>query len=86
MSQWLYDTVAHNSTGTQCSEVIPVIRDIEVEMADMRCVFREDNVSSELARGQPERKVWNIVELELCMNPAEENKWLSLCVYEFQSS
>lgn len=59
---------------------LPVIRDIEVEAADMRSVLGEDDVTSELARGEPEGKVWNIVELELCMNPAEENRTSSVMV------
>lgn len=40
-------------------------------MSDVRCIFRQNDVASELARGEPEGKVWNIVELEFCVNPAE---------------
>lgn len=36
----------------------------------MRGVFREDNVASELAWCEPEGKIWNIIELEFCMNSA----------------
>lgn len=60
------------------SEVSPVVRDVEVKVADVRCVFREDDVTGELARREPEGKVRDVVELELCMNPAEENRfWFS---------
>ena len=69
-------TGAYNSTGTLSPKVLPVVRDVEVEVSDMRCVFREDDVTSELAGAEPEGEVRNIVELELCMNPAEENKSL----------
>lgn len=48
-----------------------VIGDVEVEVADVRGIFREDDVASELAWCEPEGKIWNIVELEFCMNPAE---------------
>lgn len=35
----------------------------------MRRIFRQNNVASELARGEPEGKVGDIIELEFCMNP-----------------
>lgn len=53
-----------------CEKGLPVVGDIEVKVADMRCIFRQNNVASELPRGEPEGKVGNVVELELCMNPA----------------
>lgn len=62
-----------------CRKDLPVTGDIEVKVADVRCVFRQNNVAGELARGEPEGKVWNIVELELGMNPAEVNRKSSLC-------
>lgn len=40
----------------------------------MGSVFRQDDVAGELARGEPERKIWDIVELEFSMNPAGEKK------------
>lgn len=43
-------------------------------MADVRCVPGQDDVASELARGEPEGKVGNFVELEFCMNPAQKKK------------
>lgn len=49
---------------------LPVIGDIKVEEADVRGVFRKDNIASELAWCEPEGKIWNIIELEFCMNPA----------------
>lgn len=49
---------------------LPVVGDVEVKVADMRCIFGQDNVASELPRGEPKRKVWNFVELEFGMNPA----------------
>lgn len=64
------------SSWRQCAEWrecedVPVIGDVELEMSDVRCIFRQNDVASELARGEPEGKVWNIVELEFCVNPAE---------------
>lgn len=50
-----------------------------MKVANMRCIFREDDVTGELAWGEPEGKVWNIVELELSMNSAEVNQKSSLC-------
>lgn len=61
------------------SEVSPVVRDVEVEVADVRCVFREDDVTGELARREPEGKVGHIIELEFSMNPAEEEFLSSYC-------
>lgn len=55
-----------------CTKDLPVVGDIEVKMADVRCIFRQNNVTSELPWGEPEREVWNFVELEFCMNPVEE--------------
>lgn len=49
---------------------LPVTGDVEVEVADVRCVFRDDDVASELTRSEPEREVWNFVELELRVDPA----------------
>ena len=76
-----HNTTCHNGSrialktiGKLGSKILPVIRDIKLEVADMRRIFREDNVTSELAWGEPEGKVWNIVKLEFCMNPAEENR------------
>lgn len=43
-------------------------------MADVGCVFRQNDVAGELPRREPERKVWDIVELEFSMNPAEVNR------------
>ena len=57
-----------------CSGALPVTGDIEVEVADMRSVFREDYVSGHLPRREPEGKVWNFIQLKLCMNPAEVNR------------
>ena len=59
---------------TVCSGALPVIGDIEVEVTDMRSIFRENYVAGHLPWCEPEGKVWNIVELELCMNPAEVNR------------
>lgn len=62
-----------------CLKDLPVIGDVEMKVADMRCIFREHNVSNELPRGEPEGKVWNIIQLEFCMNPEEVNRtrsWL----------
>lgn len=42
-------------------------------MANVRRILREDDVTGELAWSEPEGKVWNVVELELGMNPAERN-------------
>lgn len=53
-----------------CVKGLPVVGDIEVKVADVRCVFRQNNVASELPRGEPEGKIGNVVELEFCMNPA----------------
>lgn len=53
------------------SEHLPVTRDIELEVADMRSVFRQDDVAGELSRREPEGEVGNIIQLELCMNPAD---------------
>lgn len=38
-------------------------------MSDVRGVFGEDDVARELSRREPEGKVGNVIELELCMNP-----------------
>lgn len=54
--------------------ILPVIGDVEVEVADVGRVFREDDVASELTRREPEGKVWDVVELEFCVNPAEANR------------
>lgn len=54
-----------------CLKDLPVIGDVEVKVSDMRCVFRDDDVADELPRSEPEGKVWDIVELEFCVNPAE---------------
>lgn len=61
-----------------CINCLPVIGDVEVKVADMRCIFRKNDVAGELARGEPEGEVRNIVELEFCMNPAEANRTRSL--------
>ncbi len=47
-------------------------------MADVRCIFGQNYVASELSGGEPEGKIWNIVELEFCMNPAEMNREINL--------
>lgn len=67
-------TVAGNNTREWdvCIKDLPVAGDVEVKVTDMRCIFRQNNVASELPRGEPEGKVGNIVELEFCMNPAGE--------------
>lgn len=52
---------------------LPVIGDIEVELADMGRIFGQNNVASELPRSEPEGKVWNFVELKFCMNSAGGN-------------
>lgn len=49
----------------------PVIGDVEVKVADVRRVFRQNDVAGELSRGEPEGKVWHIIELEFSMNSAE---------------
>lgn len=56
---------------------LPVIGDVEVKVADMRCIFRENNVAGELPWGEPEGKVWNIIELEFCVNPVEVTRMRS---------
>lgn len=43
-------------------------------MSNVGGVFRKDDVAGELARSEPEGKIWNIVELEFSMNPAGEKK------------
>lgn len=48
----------------------PVVGDIEAELSDVGRVFGQNNVASELSRGEPEREVWNFVELEFRMNSA----------------
>lgn len=61
-----------------CIKGSPVIGDVDVKVADMRCIFRKNDVAGELAWGEPEGKVGNIVELEFCMNPVEVNRMKSL--------
>lgn len=67
-------TVAGNNTREWdvCIKDLPVAGDVEVKVTDMRCIFRQNNVASELPRSEPEGKVGNIVELEFCMDPAGE--------------
>ena len=49
----------------------PVVGDVEVKVADVRRVFGQNDVAGELSRGEPEGKVWHIIELEFSMNSAE---------------
>lgn len=55
---------------------LPVSGDIEVKVADMRRIFRQNNVAGELPWREPEGEVWNIIELEFCVNPVrgEQNE------------
>lgn len=73
MSHWNYSGWQQHWDKLS-SKVLPVTGYIEVKVANMRCIFREDDVTSELAWGEPEGKVWNVVELELGMNSAEVNQ------------
>lgn len=43
-------------------------------MSDVRGVFRKDDVPRELTGSEPEREVWDLVELELSVNPDQKNK------------
>lgn len=49
-------------------------------MADVRRIFRQNDVTSELSRSEPERKVGDIIELEFCMNPGGGNN-VNYCDY-----
>lgn len=48
---------------------VPVVWDKELELPNMGRIFGEDDVSCELARGEPEREIWRLIQLELSMNP-----------------
>lgn len=65
-----------NSKGTCQSKVSPVIRNVEVKVSDVRGVFRKDDVPRELTGSEPEREVWDLVELELSVNPDQKNTWV----------
>lgn len=57
-----------------CTKALPVVWDVEVKVADVRCVLRQNDVPGELAWSEPEGEVWDVVELEFCMNPAEVDR------------
>lgn len=53
-----------------------VVGDVQVEASDMRGVSGEHDVASELTRCEPERKVWNVVQLKLGVYPeGRVTKW-----------
>lgn len=52
---------------------LPVVGDIEVELADVGRIFGQNNVAGELPRSEPEGEVWNVVELKFRMNSAGGN-------------
>lgn len=78
MSHWNYSSWQQYTLYREGTVLwgLPVTGDIEVEVTDMRSVFRQDYVASDLPWREPEGKVWNIIQLELCMDPAEVNRIL----------
>lgn len=59
----------HQGAKAAPSQLLPVIGHEEPEVTNVGGIFGEDDVTGELARGEPEGEVGGFTELELGMDP-----------------
>ena len=67
----------HSTTPTHIQP--PLIRHPHVEVVNMGTVTAHHQVPQELGGGEPEGVHWGLVQLELCMHPAQHRVSSHLC-------